>query len=419
MMKKMFSIFTFSVASLLAACGADDNSSNPSTASKNQKVTITTNVGTSNGSSVTGSQKSIQSDFSNITKIQIEATAIDDSSVTFTTDLVESFGVYSASFELDKDRVYQFTANAYEGNSIPEFGAEMWNTPYVGSEWTDNADNSYTLNSTGAWNELRVYLPTRGVPYLVTADVEFHSGAGLTFRDGASLTQLAEGRNTLLAQSNGHYLTFVRLGSSHSPHVTLSNISIKQHIQSYATLIYKGSTQQAATQNASINIALSHIDSGTNTTIPQITKVLTPPAVASLADAEISITIKGNAGELLQYQLIDESVDIPSGTITPMSGSVQLPIGSKTSTVVFNYTAPDATTFATLPHTSPYTFKVTNSDGNSVSSSYSLNIISDGINDGVRATFNPTNLGISGQRHGSHVIWEVDVDTVGDAAYIE
>jgi hypothetical protein len=199
----------------------------------------------------------------------------------------------------------------------------------------------------------------------------------------------------------------------------ITNISIRKHTENNESLIYTGSTQQAATQDASINIALAHIDSGTNTAIPQITRILRPSAVASLASAEISITINGNAGELLQYQLIDESTNAPSGSLTPISGSVQLPNGSSTSTIVLNYTAPDATQFATLPHTSPYTFKVTNADGNSVSSSFSLDIVSDGINHGVHTTFNPTILGVSGQRNGSLVTWEVDADTAGEAAYIE
>lgn len=286
-MKRLLHVFVVAMACLLAACGSDDDSSGVTT---NQTVSITTSVSVSSGAE-DASQKAIQTAISDISKVVIEAVAVDDSSVKFTLDLTENAGIYSGSFELIKNRVYQFTASAYIGEVVA----------------------------------------------------------------------------------------------------------------------YTGSTQQAAAQDASIQIVLNHVDSGSNTSIPQINKIQRPASIEPETTVNMSFSVTGNAGETLSYTLLGDT-----GSFTPSSGTIALSIFAK-STVVVAYQAPATMVSTTIP----YTLKLTNEDGNSVSTSFSLVTDPADVATGVNVKFNPAVLGITGQRNGSTVTWQADVDSVGDAAFLE
>ena len=120
-------------------------------------------------------------------------------------------------------------------NRAASLGAELFVSPIVGSEWTDNGDGSYTLQGAGTYNELRIPV-IADKEYLISFDVDERVINSLSVRSyNVMQTFNTTGSYAFVGTPTSAFISLTRVHNS-SVDLTVSNISIRR-ADGYGTII--------------------------------------------------------------------------------------------------------------------------------------------------------------------------------------
>ena len=167
--------------------------------------------------------------------------------------------------------------------------------------------------------------------------------------------------------------------------------------------IFTGTTSQTLTgPDDEIVITMEPAQNGTTLQFLQISQISRPASIAVNSTVPVSLSVLGNAGETLTYQVTPAE---NGGTFSPSSGSITLT--GTSATIVLLYTAPAAA--GTYMHTA----QLTDAHDNSVQTTFDTNIATEILDPTVLVQFNPVITALTFTRSGSEVTLTAYVSDTG------
>lgn len=117
---------------------------------------------------------------------------------------------------------------AYELDQLATLGAELWVSPTLGSQWTDNGGGSYTLDGDGTFNPMSITTAISGKRYVVSFDsTEVTGGGNMRVASATTvITWVNAGRYSVIVDADSTSILFTR--NSGAIQATISNISVKE-----------------------------------------------------------------------------------------------------------------------------------------------------------------------------------------------
>ena len=167
--------------------------------------------------------------------------------------------------------------------------------------------------------------------------------------------------------------------------------------------IFSGVTVQALTgAGDEVSVTLEPVEAFAAITFPIITQIARAgEMVNGSVGNSVSVDVRGSTDEQLSYVFTSGG-----GSFTPDSGTVDLP-SSGVGTFISGYDAPAAI------GEYPQSVRVENSQGNSVTTNFPTIVVHGTTTVGMGVSFAPSVIGLSGQRIGDVVSWEVEVTDDG------
>lgn len=170
--------------------------------------------------------------------------------------------------------------------------------------------------------------------------------------------------------------------------------------------IFTGMTTQALTGvNDEVVITMTPATNNSNLNLLQITKITRPAEVLASGGAPVSVSVLGNEGETLTYEIIAAE---NGGSFSPSAGSIVL--SNYYATIVVNYTAP-ATTGDYV-----HTVRITNAAGNTTETTFTTSVASELTQSDITVQFQPVITAVVPARTGSNVTLTAYVSDPGDPA---